>query len=281
MVADSIDVDVSEWRAADIEIDGQTVFAVGDVHGCAEELRAVLQTIRTTRSDGARSRRLVFLGDLIDRGPDSIGALQLWASDAGVWNVDGIDRLMGNHEQLLLMSVSDLPAARKAERLLLEKGGDRFLDEMRRRCGAAADEGIGAGLLERALGRAVVDHLRRQSSHVMIGNAIFVHAGVDPAADVTTFLEQPWTAIARRHWAWIVDEFLTWEGGHGGRIVVHGHTPPDIYREVTGRESDHTLRNDQLCLDGGSAVTGIVAAAQIEDGRYRIIRARRRSAAAA
>ena len=77
----------------------------------------------------------------------------------------------------------------------------------------------------------------------------------------------------RRHWAWITAGFLDWDGGFGGRIVVHGHTPPAKQKPFTGLEDPHVLHQDRLNLDGGSAVTGIVAGAQIETGRYRILRA--------
>ena len=38
-------VEISEWKPAPFELEGETVFAIGDVHGCAEELRALLGTI--------------------------------------------------------------------------------------------------------------------------------------------------------------------------------------------------------------------------------------------
>jgi len=52
--------------------------------------------------------------------------------------------------------------------------------------------------------------------------------------------------------------------------VVHGHTPPAKHRMLSGYPDPHVLQHDRLCLDGGSALTGIVTAAQIEDGRYRL-----------
>ena len=47
-------------------------------------------------------RRVIYLGDMINRGPDSVGVLQRWAQDAERHGVDHVDRLMGNHEQTLL-----------------------------------------------------------------------------------------------------------------------------------------------------------------------------------
>lgn len=63
------------------------------------------------------------------------------------------------------------------------------------------------------------------------------------------------------HCEWIDREFLTWRGGFGGRVIVRGHTPPRKYRLWRGEKDPHVLRHDRLCLDCGSAVTGIVAGA--------------------
>ena len=81
------------------------------------------------------------------------------------------------------------------------------------------------------------------------------------------------SALRPKHWAWITGGFLDWHGGFGGTVVVHGHTPPAKQRPFTGLEDPHVLAEGRLNLDGGSAVTGVVAAAQLETGRYRVLRA--------
>lgn len=57
---------ISKWRPAPIRVDGETVFAVGDVHGCAEQLKELLANITEMSRIYARAR-LIFLGDLICR----------------------------------------------------------------------------------------------------------------------------------------------------------------------------------------------------------------------
>jgi serine/threonine protein phosphatase 1 len=68
----------------------QRFFVVGDVHGCPRQLEEIL-----TKAQAYPRHRLVFLGDYIDRGPDSETVLQLLRTVDGVF-------LLGNHEQMLI-----------------------------------------------------------------------------------------------------------------------------------------------------------------------------------
>jgi serine/threonine protein phosphatase 1 len=269
------EVSFSPWTPASIALPDETLFAVGDVHGCARELRALLGAIADTATAPGLRRRLVFLGDMIDRGPDNIGVLTLWAEDEAARGVDRIDRLMGNHEQLLLLAMADSPHAPKAAAMWLTAamGGGQFLQEMRARA-ASPEAPPNAALFAAALGVDVLSLFNSMRSHVAAGNLILVHGGLDPAADPDEFLARPWTAFTEARWAWVHGEFLRWQGGFGGQIVVHGHTPPHMHRELTGQEDPHLLAFDRLGLDGGTTRTGIVTGAQIEHGRYRVLRAR-------
>ena len=76
----TVPVEISAWKPAPFALDGETVFAVGDVHGCAAELAALLDTVATLAREERGMRRLVYLGDVVDRGPDTTGALRLWAN---------------------------------------------------------------------------------------------------------------------------------------------------------------------------------------------------------
>jgi len=115
--------------------------------------------------------------------------------------------------------------------------------------------------------------LTAQRSHVRLGNTVFVHGGLDGRADQEAFLAPPWTAFTDARWAWITHGFLDWQGGFGGTLVVHGHTPPAKHWPLTHMEDPHLFLHDRLGLDGGSAVTGFVVGAEIQDGRYRILKA--------
>jgi serine/threonine protein phosphatase 1 len=260
--------DIGPWIQAPTETAGETVFAIGDVHGCTPLLNAMLGGIAGLLA-GVPAPRLIFLGDMIDRGPDGIGTLRRWAGP--VPGIARVDRLMGNHEQMLLLAAAGDAGARD---LWLSLSGDTMLAELR--AAAGRPEALpDAALLRDALGERVVATLHALRSHVLLGNLIFVHAGLDPAQDAAAFLALPWDTLTARpkHWAWITGGFLDWHGGFGGRLVVHGHTPPAKQHRFTGLDDPHVLAEGRLNLDGGSAVTGIVAAAQIETGRYRVLRA--------
>jgi serine/threonine protein phosphatase 1 len=267
-------VEISPWKAAPFALEGETVFAIGDVHGCAEELTSLLDTIRTLAGDSDHPRRLIYLGDLVDRGPDTLGVLRLWAEDAKARGVDQVDRIIGNHEILMLLAMGDGPRAEKAAAMWLAErtGGSKVLAEMR---AAVRDPTAPPSyeLAAAALGRQTLDRLLTQRSHLRLGNAVFVHGGLDGKTPQATFLAPPWTAGTEARWAWITTGFLDWQGGFGGTLVVHGHTPPRKHWPLTHMEDPHLFLHDRLGLDGGSAVTGVVVGAEIRDGRYRILKA--------
>ena len=269
-------VDVSAWKPAPFALGGETVFAVGDVHGCAEELQALLGSVGDLARESTGKRRLVWLGDMVDRGRDTLGVLRLWGEDAETRGVDEVDHVIGNHEILMLLAIGDGPLVEKARTMWLAErtGGSKVMEEMRR----VARDPLALpsyALAVAALGEKLVRQLLCQRSHVRVGNALFVHGGLRGGMDEAGFLATPWTAGDQARWAWITKGFLDWQGGFGGTLVVHGHTPPNKHFPHTQMDDPHLFLHDRLGLDGGSALTGIVVGAEIQDGRYRILKAGR------
>ena len=74
-------------------------YAIGDSHGCLPQLQNLVE--QCERLAGENRNRFVFLGDYIDRGPDSRGVLD-YLIDLQKWSPDEIICLLGNHEAMLL-----------------------------------------------------------------------------------------------------------------------------------------------------------------------------------
>jgi len=202
-------------------------YAIGDIHGALHKLQRLVA--RCEQHAGGRARNYVFLGDYIDRGPDSAGVLR-FLREMQTMRRDAV-LLMGNHEAMLLAVIDG--AADPA--LWLGQGGAMTL----RSYGVAqASE----------LPRTDVDWLRTLPLLHDDGRRLFVHAGVDPRL--------PLDAQDEYDLLWIREPFLFDERDYG-RLIVHGHTPL-----ATGVPD---LRANRLNLDTGAVFGGPLTAAVFGD----------------
>ena len=278
-----------EWRDADCSIEGEEILAIGDVHGQAALLSALLDEIG--RQATPRSP-LVFLGDLIDRGPDSRGCLRLAAQ---AMSARPVHCLMGNHEAMFLAWLETWGdvSPRDLDRwgtLWIENGGASVLKEFGRDPNSVR-------------GRALLSEMSPEERQVLggldifhrSGDTIFIHGGLsasclrqseggylldERAFAAFTALHPLAVGANERHPLWIREEFLRlFESIDTGPIVVHGHTPAPKDARMAKRSyrgaQDLGLRGRRLNLDAGSGTTGEVAGAIIRNGRYRIVCASR------
>jgi len=200
------------------------IYAIGDIHGSLRKLRALLA--RCQRHAQGRSASFVFLGDYIDRGPESAGVVRdLIALQARLR--DQVIALKGNHEAFALDVID---AATPAEHWL-SQGGTQTL-----RSYGVADAG--------ALPREHVDWLRALPLSYDDGRRFFVHAGVDP--------NRALDAQDEHDMLWIREPFLSDRRDHG-RLIVHGHTPLE--------SGVPDLRGNRLNLDTGAVFGGPLTAA--------------------
>ena len=179
---------VSNWREAPFRVGGETVFAIGDVHGCADQLSALLK--QATELARSSATRLIFLGDLICRGPSSLDALTKWSArslDAAFANVH---RLAGNHEQLLMLSIGGGDVAESARSKWMSMDGETFVNELRQST-ARPDARLTRSLVADAVGETVMQRLDNLEKHVRLGNVVFVHGGIDPALDAGNVSRRP------------------------------------------------------------------------------------------
>ena len=124
-------------------------YVIGDLQGCAHEAQVLLNRIA---EDAPGTARIVFVGDLINRGPESLAALRKVArlshDSAG-----RVDAVLGNHDLHLLAVACGAQKASKSDTLdeiLAAPDRDTLLDWLRHRPLAIMDQGhllIHAGLL--------------------------------------------------------------------------------------------------------------------------------------
>ncbi len=259
----------------------QEIFAIGDIHGRADLLEALLDAARREPRVAAH-RRIVFLGDLIDRGPESLRSLSLASRAAELSGSDDAISLMGNHETLMRMALSSSIATRDAIDALMTweaNGGDAVIAELLH----GRYESSHLARLRLALRDALPDYVARWLEslvpHVRSGGVLFVHAGINPRFPLEDFLAIPWdlplaVLDERAHWAWVRRPFLEHlPGAQGwqGYFVVHGHTPRDKSYTLSHAEQVQRYR---LNLDGGSAMTGAAKMAILRGDFAEVVTAR-------
>lgn len=259
---------------------GVEIVAIGDIHGRADLLDALLGAAAATPL-GEPERRLVFTGDLVDRGPDSLGALKLARDGGALIGAHETVALMGNHEILMRLALDPAQPPKiglAALRVWLGNGGEAVVDQILR---GRAFKGEPRRVLEglRAATPAwVLAQFESLRPHYICGDVLFVHAGVDPRLPLEAALAQPWDEPLdrvddRSHWAWVRGPFLDHkpgERGFSGYFVIHGHTPLD--RGSTRGHAEQVQRF-RLNLDGGSAMSGMAKMAILRGGVAEVVTA--------
>ncbi len=261
--------------------DNAEVFAVGDIHGRSDLLAALID--EAAREPRLRDKRaIVFLGDLVDRGPDSLGAIDLAIAAQARLGADEAIGLMGNHEAMMRLALdpgTPFEEAIDALRTWIANGGDRTLAEFVKSDPPPEDldgliEAARASLPPRT--RVWLESLRASWRS---GGVLFVHAGVNPHVELEAFLALPWnTPLASldedRHWAWVRRPFLghrPGKGGFSGVFVVHGHTPNDARHDPSHADQ---IAGFRLNLDAGSGATGMAKMAVIRGRHAEVVTAR-------
>ena len=256
------------------------VFAVGDIHGRPDLLLALLDEAAV--EPRRRERRVaLFLGDLVDRGPDSLGAIGLAIGAGARIKADETVALMGNHEAMMRLALdpkTPWEGALAALGAWLRNGGTAVVRQFAEF--DAPPDGPEALLtvLRVALPQEVRRWLGTLRPHWRSGGVLFVHAGVNPGLDIETFLAAPWNEpLARlkeeRHWAWVRWPFLEASpgpDGFSGYFVVHGHTPNDARPQPSHADQ---IRRFRLNLDAGSGLTGLAKMAIIRGHEANVLTA--------
>jgi len=192
------------------------VYAIGDVHGRADLLAELHGRIVKDAMNAPEARRVaVYLGDYIDRGPDSAGVI-----DELLDPLPDFEQvfLMGNHEEFLLHFLDD-PAIGEA---WVRNGGDATLASYGVETGGSgipADLAEACDLLRQNLPKAHLAFLQELDVSHREGDYLFVHAGIRPGV--------PLDEQSEHDLLWIREPFLE-SGDEREFVVVHGHTPVDM-----------------------------------------------------
>ena len=194
---------------------GTVVWAVGDIHGRLDLLQPLVQAMTADLQDSRAERKLViFLGDYIDRGPDSRGVLRLLS---GLSQTQGVEWrfLKGNHEQAMLEFLDDPSAGPR----WCEHGGDQALRSWGLRVPALAHKteawAVVAADLRHKVTKPKLRYLETLELSVTVGDYFFVHAGARPGIALDR--------QAPQDLMWIRQPFLNSQTAFE-RVVVHGHT---------------------------------------------------------
>ena len=222
--------------------EGMRVYAIGDVHGCADRLCVLHHAIARDLADRpVADAQVVHLGDYVDRGPDSAGVIAMLLRPFPLVG-DGarplMVNLMGNHEDMMLTALADADAAPH----WLANGGDASLQSW--------DVPLRARALEwaAAVPPPHLAWLRGLRLMHAAGGYVFVHAGLRP--------HTPLAHQSRLDMLWIREPFLSFDG-HLPAVVVHGHTP----------DHDPVLRANRIGIDTGACMGGKLTCVVLEADR--------------
>ncbi|MEP2533092.1 metallophosphoesterase [Shimia sp.] len=209
------------------------IYAIGDIHGHLDKLQGALELIER---DGGADAKVVFLGDLVDRGPNSRGVIELLINGIAQgrdWTV-----LRGNHDRMMSYWLSDI--SRPDPQLLV---GYHWLHDRIGGLETLASYGVTVEEGDRychvhpqaqsAVPQSHQDFLAKLPYFDLDGELLFVHAGIRP--------EIPLAEQSNDDLCWIRRKFLEYEKPHPW-LVVHGHSHV--------RTAEH--RGNRVNLDTGA-----------------------------
>ncbi len=218
------------------------IFAIGDIHGRLDLLEKMLDKVQ-------QNTRIIFLGDYIDRGTDSVGVLRLVKTlvDSG-----RALALKGNHEDMMLRALVGDQVCEVAW-LAMERNGGRATAASI--LGVEANDLSSTWFADEGVMKQIRDFVSIEMRSLFASmkiwhqekGIIFVHAGFHP--------DVPFRKQSEFDMLWIRDEFLSAEAADfrsvwpaGAPFVVPGHSPNDP-RQAAAIQGKVSWR---VNLDGGS-----------------------------
>lgn len=225
---------------------GQRAYVIGDVHGCLDLLEDLLSRIEEEiRGRPKPKTSIIFLGDLIDRGPKSAQVIERLRT----YSPPGASAhfIMGNHEEVMLRVLAGEAGLVSN---WLRFGGAATLRsyaiDPRELSGMSSNEI--AARIRKSVPTGHIEFLESFADSILFGRYLFVHAGIRPGIDLA---EQSQFDLR-----WIREPFLTDSTDHGF-VVVHGHTITNSVEVASNR----------IGIDTGAFCTGTLTALAIEGSK--------------
>jgi serine/threonine protein phosphatase 1 len=206
-------------------------YVIGDIHGCADEVRYLTHALPLNGGD-----QVVFLGDYVDRGPDSNGVVAFLISLQTQFPTVEFVFLKGNHEDMLL---SYLGLQGEHGEIFLLNGGAATLASY----GLTGEKLTARDAIE-AIPAEHIQFLQGLKSFHIMETFLCVHAGVNP--------QKPLTAQTTEDMLWIRNKFI-YSSHTLPHTVLFGHTPQqsvlfDLPYKV-GLDTGLVYGNRLTCLD--------------------------------
>ena len=226
--------------------EGMRVYAIGDIHGRNDLLQQLLAQIDADElARGPSDTHIIFLGDLMDRGPDSAGVIEcaMALRDSG----RKVRFLMGNHEEVFVRACRKRDA--KITRFFLRIGGEATVLSypITRAEYITLDMEQLSERLSNLVPQTHLDFIESFEDQIVIGDYAFVHAGIRPGVPLS---EQKPSDLR-----WIREEFVD-QRGDLEKVVVYGHT---IYDDIEERGS-------RIGIDTGAYASDKLTALALQGG---------------
>lgn len=227
---------------------GKRYYVIGDIHGRLDLYEAMIAAINQDDAQAASAEtRVILLGDLVDRGPDSAGVL---ARTRAWQQARDVRVLAGNHEEMFLRSFEQPEALRH----FLKHGGRETLlsygFSIKHFRELELEELFAR--LPQYVPQAERDYIAGFEEIIVAGDYAFVHAGIDPA--------RPIAEQKRSDLLWIRERFLNHDGPLP-KVIVHGHT---IFERVMDC-------GNRIGIDTGAFRSGVLTALVLEGDQRRVI----------
>lgn len=204
--------------------------AIGDIHGCYNELKTLIDELIDNGYYDHEMDRIVFLGDYVDRGENSREVIK-YIREMQMEYGENVIALMGNHEEMLLSFCDEIDMSwiyngyDKTIMSYIENKDDFYSD---------------------------LEWIRELPMYFEDDNFIYVHAGINPYKDMEN------QNIDDLLWS---RDFVV-EEKECDKIVIFGHTPTEM---LTGSTRPYITSSNNVDIDTGCVYGGALTALIVED----------------